>query len=103
LEATFRPNWLPIFVGGLLVVGGLTPVLEGLKEAADVCGLSHQAIACQPAIPPLADRPDPDHAPATPSTITTTVTSTAAATSNRMTPTTSVTGLSRGSTRLEAR
>jgi carbohydrate-binding DOMON domain-containing protein len=93
MQKAFEGNWLPVFTGGLLVGGAiLIPVSEGVRDATDVCGITHQAVACQPAIMPAADLPHPDHAPATPTTITTIVTSTATSTSTGTMPSTTVTG-----------
>jgi carbohydrate-binding DOMON domain-containing protein len=95
MEKTFEANWLPIFAGGLLVGAILIPVSEGVRDATDVCGITHQAVACQPAILPAADLPHPDHAPTTLKTITATVTSTATSTSTGTMPSTTVTRTSR--------
>ncbi len=95
MEKALEANWLPIFAGGLLVGATLIPVSEGVRDATDVCGITHQAVACQPAIVPAADLPHPDYAPTSPKTITTTVTSTATSTSTGTMPSTTVTGTSR--------
>jgi hypothetical protein len=93
MEKTFESNWLPIFAGGLLVgVAILTPVSEGIRDATDICSVSRQAVASQPAILPDADLPHPDHAPAIASNIAVTVTT---STSTATTPSTTVTGMSR--------
>ena len=95
MEKAFETNWLPIFAGGLLVGATLIPVSEGVRDATDVCGVTHQAVACQPAITPAADLPHPDHAPTTARTVTTTVTSTATSASTGTMPSTTVTETSR--------
>jgi hypothetical protein len=93
MEKTFEANWLPIFAGGLLIGGAiLTPVSEAIRDANDVCGISRQAIACQPAILPDADMPHPDHVPAIVPNIAVTVST---STSTAATPSTTVTGTSR--------
>ena len=103
METTFKSNWLPIFAGGLLVVvGGI--VQEDFRETSDGCGFSRQSVACQPATLPSADLPHPDHAPAIPSTITVTVSSTTATSmSNRTSPSTTVIGSTRAWPQLDAR
>ena len=92
MEKSFELNWLPIFAGGLLIISGLKAGTEAINEATDICGVSRQAIACQPAIVPAADLPDPDHAPASPSSITATTVSTSTSTTVGAMPSTTVTG-----------
>jgi len=73
---TVKPYWLPV-LGGLLI-GGLIPVSEGVREVSDFCEVTLFVAACQPADLPAADSPHPDHAPASPSNIAATVSSSTA-------------------------
>ena len=95
MEKSFELNWLPIFAGGLLIIAGLKAGTETINEATNLCGATHQVIACQPAIVPAADLPDPDHAPASPSNITATTVATSTSTAVGAMPSTTVTGTAR--------
>ena len=93
MEKTFEIDWLPIFAGGLLVGGAiLIPVSEGIRDANDVCGVTREIVACQPAIVPDADLPHRDHVPATSGNTTVTAVSTATSITVGTTLSTTVTG-----------